>query len=43
MIARKPQRERERDEPLLSAVVEIPLEPPTFGVLRFDEPLPGGA
>ena len=35
---REPQRERERDEPLLGAVVEVALEAPALGVLRLDEP-----
>src|SRR5213078_2248298 len=42
-LARQPQRERERDEPLLRAVVEVALEPAPLGVLRLDEPVPGGA
>ena len=35
---REPEGERERDEPLLRAVVEVPLEPPPLGVARLDEP-----
>src|SRR5436189_3369138 len=42
-LARQPQRERERDEPLLGTVVQVPLESTALGVLRLDEPVPGGA
>nr|MDT0664003.1 hypothetical protein [Micromonospora sp. DSM 115978] len=31
---------RERDEMLLGAVMDVPLKPPPFGVLRRDDPLP---
>ena len=34
---REPQRERERDEPLLRAVVEVALQAAALGVLRLDE------
>ena len=34
--AQQPQREREHDEPLLRAVVEVALEPPALGVARLD-------
>ena len=33
----EPEGERERDEALLGAVVEVPLEPPPLGVGRVDE------
>src|SRR5262249_54550160 len=35
---REPERERERDEPLLRTVVQVPLQPPALGVSRLDEP-----
>ena len=35
---REPQCERERDEPLLRAVVQVALEPPALGVGGLDEP-----
>ena len=35
---REPERERERDEPLLSAVVEVALESPPLGVGGGNEP-----
>jgi len=34
----EPEGERERDEALLGAVVEVPFEPPPLGVGRVDEP-----
>ena len=34
---RQAQRERERDEPLLGAVVQVPLEPAALGVGGLDE------
>ena len=37
---REPERERERDEPLLRAVVEVPLEAPPLGGLGLDDPRP---
>ena len=37
------ERERQRDEPLLRAVVEVALEPPPLDVGGLDEPEPGGA
>src|SRR5205823_13484170 len=37
-LAGKAERERQRDEALLRAVVEIALEPPPLCVLRLDEP-----
>ena len=37
------ERQRERHEPLLRAVVEVALEPPTLGVGGLDEPRPGRA
>ena len=36
--AQQPQREREHDEPLLGAVVEVALEPPARGVAGLDGP-----
>ena len=36
--SREPEREGERDEPLLSAVVEVALDPPPLGVGRGDDP-----
>ena len=33
----EPQRERQRDEPLLRAIVEVPLESPPLGIGSFDE------
>ena len=38
LALREAERERERDEPLLRAVVQVPLEPPPLGVGRLDEP-----
>jgi hypothetical protein len=35
------QPHRERDQPLLSAVVQIPLQPPPLGVGGVDHPGPG--
>ena len=35
---RETERQRERDKPLLCAVVKIPLEPPAFGVTRLHYP-----
>ena len=35
---REPERERERDEPLLGAVVEVALDSPPLGVGRGDDP-----
>ena len=40
--AREPQRQRERDEPLLGAVVQVALDPPPGRVARLDEPRAGG-
>ena len=37
---REAKRERERDEPLLRAVVEVALEPPPLGVARLDDARP---
>ena len=34
---REPEHERERDEPLLGAVVEVALEPPPLDVARLDD------
>ena len=34
---RHPQRQGERDEPLLRAVVEVPLEAPALGRLGLDD------
>ena len=34
--------QRERDQPLLGAVVQVALEAPAFGVARRDDPLPRG-
>ena len=34
----EPQVERERDEPLLRAVVQVALEPAALGVARLDDP-----
>src|SRR5213078_2065116 len=42
-VAGESQREGERDEPLLGAVVEVALEAPPFLVLRPEEPHAGGA
>ena len=39
----EPEGERERDEALLGAVVEVPLEPPPLGVGRVDEARRGAA
>ena len=36
--SREPEREGERDEPLLSAVVEVALDSPPLGIGRGDEP-----
>ena len=36
--AQQPQREREHDEPLLGAVVQVALEPAALGVAGFDGP-----
>ena len=36
--ARHPQHQRERDEPLLRAVVQVALEPPALLVAGLDEP-----
>ena len=33
----EPQRKRERDEPLLRAVVQVAFEPPAFGVAGLDD------
>ena len=33
----EPERQRERDEPLLRAVVQVALEPPALGVARLDD------
>ena len=33
----EPKRQRERDEPLLRAVVQVALEPPPLGVARLDD------
>jgi hypothetical protein len=33
-----PQLDRERDEPLLRAVVQVSLQPSTLGVARLDDP-----
>ena len=41
-VLQQPQLERERDEPLLGAVVEVALEPPALGVARRDDPLARG-
>ena len=38
--SREPERERERDEPLLRAVVEVALDPPLLGIGRGDDPRP---
>ena len=38
LALRQPEREGERDEPLLRAVVQVPLEAPPLGVARLDEP-----
>ena len=35
--AQEPQCQREADEPLLSAVVKVALEPPALGVARLDD------
>ena len=40
---REPQRERERDEPLLRAVVQVPLEPAALVVAGLDDPRARGA
>ena len=40
---REPERERERDEPLLRAVVEVSLEPAALVVAGFDDPRARGA
>ena len=40
---REPERERERDEPLLRAVVQVPLEPPALVVAGFDDARARGA
>ena len=37
---REPERDGERDEPLLRAVVEVALDPPPLGVGRGDDPGP---
>src|SRR6059058_3089953 len=42
-VAGEAQREGERNEPLLGAVVEVALEAPPFLVLRPEEPHAGGA
>ena len=34
----QPERHRDRDEPLLGAVVEVALDPPPLGVGRLDQP-----
>ena len=34
---RQPQHQRERDEPLLRAVVQVALQPPALGVARGDD------
>ena len=39
---REPERDGDRDEALLSSVVEIALEPPSLLVARGDEARPGG-
>ena len=36
----QPQQDRERDEPLLGAVVEVALELAARGVARLDDPRP---
>ena len=38
--AQQSQREREHDEPLLGAVVEVALEPPPLGVAGLDDARP---
>ena len=38
--SQQPERERQRDEPLLGAVVEVALEPAPFLVGRLDDPRP---
>ena len=35
----EPERERQRDQPLLGAVVEVALDPPALGVGGVDDPL----
>ena len=37
-----PQREPDRDEPLLGTVVQVPLEPSPLLVARRDDPRPRG-
>ena len=41
--AGKTQREREADQPLLGAVVQVALQPPAFVVTGGDDPCSGGA
>jgi hypothetical protein len=36
-LGREPQRERERDEPLLRAVVEVALQPAALGIAGLDD------
>ena len=38
----QPQLHRDRDQPLLRAVVQVALEPPPLGVAGGDQPLPRG-
>ena len=43
LVLRDPQRQRERDEPLLGAVVEVALEPAALLQARLDDPRAGTA
>jgi hypothetical protein len=39
---REPQADRQRNQPLLGAVVQVPLQPAPLGVARLDDPQPRG-
>ena len=41
-VAGHPQRQAQRDQPLLGAVVQVALEPAPLGVAGLDDPRPGG-
>jgi hypothetical protein len=38
-----PEGQRQVDQPLLGAVVQVPLDPATLGIAELDDPGPGGA
>ena len=38
LVLGDPQRQRERDEPLLGAVVQVALQPPALGQAGLDDP-----